>query len=223
MLAVLASHHRGNVSGGCGSNNLHSRCTIRPALPLCFHDPFYRGFSLNVFRHCRPPVLPPRWIQPRPRFLQHSNLCIRSLRLANRSTFLPFQCVSRRMRTNSIVGSFHRLQCRIRLLAGQEYGFSELVNPSNNVINGHECVQCQSFHHSTSCIQNSRQQMAHPLEMSEHPPSSPRYAGEIVAGQILNTPSVRIRAPGHCSRNTLCRVLRGCAADHSSTIATIRL
>ena len=35
----------------------------------------------------------------------------------------------------------HRLQCRFRLLAGQEYGLAKLIKPSNNVINGHKCVR----------------------------------------------------------------------------------
>lgn len=70
-------------------------------------------------------------------------------------------------------------------------------------------------HHSTSCIQNSWRQSAH-LSAMIHSPSSLRCHGEIPFGHILKHPSSSTQDSGYCSRNTLCRVLRGC-----STIATV--
>ena len=79
---------------------------------------------------------------------------------------------------------------------------------------------CQAFHHSTSCIQNSRRQISQPLPVGQCPRNvvSTRHGSKATLCVF-----VYIGAFGNCSRNTLCRVLSWCAADHSSTAATIRL
>ena len=69
-------------------------------------------------------------------------------------------------------------------------------------------------HHSTSCDQNSRLQERQFLYRAQsHLPSYKLF------GHTFTVPVER-SASGNRFKNTLCRVLRGCAADHFSTIAT---
>ena len=73
-------------------------------------------------------------------------------------------------------------------------------------------------HHSTSCIQNSRRQSR------QVTPRHPFFTlTSRLHGLMFITPSSKTVAFGHCSRNTLCSVLRGCSFDQCSTKLTIFL
>lgn len=69
-------------------------------------------------------------------------------------------------------------------------------------------------HHSTSFSQNSLRHSAQSLRSQ----SMSRYSLLTVQGDTDITLFPSRYTSGHCSINTLCRVLSGCAADHSSTI-----
>lgn len=74
-------------------------------------------------------------------------------------------------------------------------------------------------HSSTSADQNSRRQLEHSHHIVAQLFRAFLYDAEIEQGSTCNTPSYPMRASGYCSRNTLCRVLRGCSFDHCSTVA----
>lgn len=58
-------------------------------------------------------------------------------------------------------------------------------------------------HHSTSCIQNSRQHSLHKRPGIPQPPCLPLCVTEIAIGHMSNMPVSEILASGHCSRNAL--------------------
>lgn len=74
-------------------------------------------------------------------------------------------------------------------------------------------------HHSTSCIQNLRRQPEHTSVV--HSPCLFRCSAETISGHSIKHPLSSSSASGHCFKNTLCRVLRGCSRDHCSTFATV--
>lgn len=76
-------------------------------------------------------------------------------------------------------------------------------------------------HHSTSCIQNSWRQSEHGRSTVAQPPCAFLCDAETAHGRSCITPTSSIFAVGNISKNTSCRVLRGCSRDHCSTIATV--